>query len=134
MPRLKGNLTLVSAAGQGIDRAMVELFVKAGVEIRATDVNPKSHSDLTCHVEKLDFTNRAAVFNLIGSLRLDVLFSCAGVVHQGTVPSRTLFADSFEAARVKLFLRHKLKLYRLCAQLKHKLNPKNDIHKDVSCL
>ena len=35
----------------------------------ATDLKPELLSDLTCHVEKLDVTNREAIFDLIGTLK-----------------------------------------------------------------
>lgn len=86
MLRLKGKLALVTAAGQGIGRATAELFVKEGAEVIATDLNPALLSGLECHVEKLDVTDKGAIFSLIGSLpRLDVLFNCAGFVHHGTI-------------------------------------------------
>ena len=38
--RLKGKIAFVTAAGQGIGRAIAEAFVAEGAEVVATDLDP----------------------------------------------------------------------------------------------
>lgn len=84
--RLAGKTALITAAGQGIGRASAELFIREGAQVIATDLNPELLRGLTCRTERLDVTDRTAIFALIGSLeRLDVLFNVAGYVHHGTI-------------------------------------------------
>jgi 2-keto-3-deoxy-L-fuconate dehydrogenase len=45
--RLQGKRAFVTAAGQGIGRATVELFVREGAEVIATDINAASLESLT---------------------------------------------------------------------------------------
>ncbi len=84
--RLAGKTTLITAAGQGIGRAAAELFIQEGAQVIATDLDPLLLRGLTCRTEKLDVTDRAAIFALVGSLEaIDVLFNVAGYVHHGTI-------------------------------------------------
>ncbi|OWT56763.1 SDR family oxidoreductase [Candidimonas nitroreducens] len=85
--RLAGKLAVVSAAGQGIGRATASLFAREGATVIATDIKQKSLAGLQgCHTETLDVTDEAAVRALAGKLGpIDVLFNCAGYVHDGTI-------------------------------------------------
>jgi 2-keto-3-deoxy-L-fuconate dehydrogenase len=88
--RLKGKTALVTAAGQGIGHASVLALAAEGAQVWATDVNEKlleryaGVANVTAL--KLDVLDKAAIGALVAQLpALDVLFNCAGVVHNGTI-------------------------------------------------
>jgi len=85
--RLQGKLALVTAAGQGIGRAIAEAFIAQGAQVIATDVDAGKLAGLrTLWSRKLDVRSTPdieALANEIGAL--DILVNCAGYVHQGTV-------------------------------------------------
>src|SRR3546814_456998 len=85
--RLAGKVAVVTAAGQGIGRATAELFAKEGATVIATDINETLLADLKgCQVERLDVTDPAAVQALADRLGpVDILFNCAGYVHDGSI-------------------------------------------------
>ncbi len=87
MDRLKGKRAVVTAAGQGIGRAIAEAFRREGAEVLATDINEKALASLAgIATRRLDVTDGAAVAALAGELgAIDVLANCAGYVHQGTI-------------------------------------------------
>jgi 2-keto-3-deoxy-L-fuconate dehydrogenase len=85
MSRLAGKTALVTAAGQGIGRAIANRFVLEGATVIATDVNTALLEGFTGRVEKLNILEKPAIDKLISSLELDVLVNCAGVVHAGNV-------------------------------------------------
>ena len=87
--RLKGKTVLVTAAGQGIGKASAMALAEAGAQVCATDVDGKLLAEAFQGVANvttavLDVRDKAAIQQVIGGLpRLDVLFNCAGVVHNG---------------------------------------------------
>ncbi|MGB3025674.1 SDR family oxidoreductase [Paradevosia shaoguanensis] len=90
MADLNGKITLITAAAQGIGRASVEAFSRAGAKVIATDINAEKLRELdgipnvtTRVLNVLDAEAVSAAVAEIG--RIDVLFNCAGVVHNGTV-------------------------------------------------
>jgi len=88
--RLKGKTALVTAAGQGIGHASVMALAAEGAQVWATDVNEKLLERYAGVVNvtavKLDVLDKAAIGALFAKLpALDVLFNCAGVVHNGTI-------------------------------------------------
>ena len=85
--RLAGKRTLITAAGQGIGRASAELFIAEGAEVIATDRDEALLASLEgCATRWLDVTDKAAIDALAAELgALDVLFNCAGYVHNGTI-------------------------------------------------
>mgnify|MGYP001969624359 FL=1 len=90
---LKGKTALLTASGQGIGKATAEAFVKAGAYVIATDINEESLDNLkkTVHeTHKLDVTNQDAIRNLMKLIEEpNVLFNCAGIVHNGTILEST---------------------------------------------
>ena len=94
MERLTGKTALITAAGQGIGRASAERMAREGAKVIATDVNPALVADLAkvpgveAHV--LNVLDPAAITALIEKTGpVDILFNCAGVVHNGTVLEAT---------------------------------------------
>ena len=90
MADLNGKVVLITAAAQGIGRASVEAFVKAGAKVIATDINADKLSELDgmagVTTRVLDVLSAEAVKSAVAEIgRIDVLFNCAGVVHAGTV-------------------------------------------------
>ncbi len=81
---------LITAAAQGIGRASVEAFSRAGARVWATDIDEAGLSALATlpgvTTRRLDVLQEAAVQALVAEIgTVDVLFNCAGVVHAGTV-------------------------------------------------
>ncbi len=92
--RLKGKTALVTAAGQGIGRASALALAAEGAQVLATDVNAKLLEGYAgvAHVrtQALDVLDRAAIDRCVAGLdRIDVLFNCAGFVHNGTIEQAT---------------------------------------------
>jgi 2-keto-3-deoxy-L-fuconate dehydrogenase len=90
MDDLTGKIVLITAAAQGIGRASVEAFVKAGARVIATDVNTEKLAELDnmegVTTRRLDVLSADAVKQAVAEIgHIDVLFNCAGVVHSGTV-------------------------------------------------
>jgi 2-keto-3-deoxy-L-fuconate dehydrogenase len=88
--RLAGKTAFITAAGQGIGRAVAEAFVREGATVIATDLNPTLLEGLAalpgCTVERLDVTDAAAVAAAAARhTGVNVLFNGAGYVHAGSV-------------------------------------------------
>jgi 2-keto-3-deoxy-L-fuconate dehydrogenase len=88
--RLSGKTALITAAGQGMGRAVALAMASEGAVVHATDVNEKSLESLAgapgITTRKLDVLDDAAVASLVAGLPpLQILFNCAGFVHHGTI-------------------------------------------------
>src|SRR5262244_2309799 len=89
--RLKGKVALVTAAGQGIGRAIAAAFAAEGAKVIATDLDAGKLKGLRAAERRaLDVRSTAAVEALAKEVgrkhgALDVLANCAGFVHHGTV-------------------------------------------------
>lgn len=90
--RLAGKTAIVTAAGQGIGRAIAERFVTEGANLFASDLN----GDLVGTLQgattfALDATDPVAVNAYFGGFeKIDVLVHAVGYVHQGTIEDCTL--------------------------------------------
>ena len=89
-PRLQGKTAFITAAGQGIGRAIVEAFVREGATVIATDINAallQAVAQATgCQTRLLDVTDGAAVRAAAAEVGpVNVLVNAAGFVHAGTV-------------------------------------------------
>jgi len=87
---LTGKFTLITAAAQGIGRASAEAFARAGARVIATDINAEKLHELdgtpNIATRVLNVLDTAAVDEAVREIgRIDVLFNCAGVVHNGTI-------------------------------------------------
>jgi len=88
--RLEGKRAFITAAGQGIGRAIAERFVSEGAVVVATDLNADLLQDLVgAETKSLDVTDRAAVTDMVTGAAPDVLVNCAGFVHAGTIEEAT---------------------------------------------
>ena len=92
--RLAGKTAFITAAGQGIGKAVALAFAKEGANVWATDVNDKLLEGFkgvtnitTKKLDALDDQAIAAIAKEIGTIQ--VLFNCAGVVHHGTALDAT---------------------------------------------
>jgi 2-keto-3-deoxy-L-fuconate dehydrogenase len=87
--RLKGKLAFVTAAGQGIGRAIAEAFIAEGAKVIATDLEVDKLKNLKkATVFPLDVRTTAKVDALAKNVikkfgAPNILINCAGYVHQG---------------------------------------------------
>jgi 2-keto-3-deoxy-L-fuconate dehydrogenase len=88
--RLKGKIAFVTAAGQGMGRAGAVAFAAEGARVWATDLSATALASLAdtpnVTTQALDVTDGAAVARAAQAAGgVDVLFNCAGYVHNGTI-------------------------------------------------
>lgn len=88
--RLAGKTAFITAAGQGIGRAIAEEYVREGAQVTATDLNPALLEGLKgARCLGLDATDRDALQAAVREASPDILVNCAGFVHAGTVLDAT---------------------------------------------
>ncbi|MFL6695244.1 MAG: SDR family oxidoreductase [Ramlibacter sp.] len=92
--RLKNKTCLVTAAGQGIGRATTLAMAAEGAQVWATDVNASLlaayEGVANVRAMQLDVLDKAAIQKVVSQMpAIDVLFNCAGFVHNGTVLQAT---------------------------------------------
>lgn len=89
--RLAGKTAVVTAAGQGIGRATAMAFANEGASVWATDIHEPALKALAQESPKirtrvLDVRDSSTVESAAKELgAIQVLFNCAGFVHQGTI-------------------------------------------------
>ncbi len=87
--RLKGKTAFVTAAAQGIGRATALAFAAEGAQVYASDLNAAKLAEIVgpgIRTLVLDVRDTAAVRAAAEAIGpVDVLFNCAGFVHQGSV-------------------------------------------------
>ena len=89
MFEIAAETALVTAAGQGIGRAIAAALATAGAQVTASDINEQAFAKsddlqgVTCIT--LDVTDDAQVAECFAELRPDILINVAGIVHHGTI-------------------------------------------------
>jgi NAD(P)-dependent dehydrogenase (short-subunit alcohol dehydrogenase family) len=123
MNRLQGKTALVTASGQGMGHAAVLAFAREGANVIATDVKAplletfKGKSNIrTATLDVLDDKAVAAFVEQTGPV--DILFNCAGWVHQGTLLECTIedWDRSFDLNVRSMFVMTKAMLPKMAAK------------------
>ena len=88
--RLRNKRALVTAAGNGMGRAAALAFAREGAKVFATDINPGSleafAGNAAIVASRLDVTDQRMVEEYVEATGpVDILFNCAGWVHQGNL-------------------------------------------------
>ena len=85
--RLEGKRALVTAAAQGIGRAVAEAFAQEGAQVFAADINAEALRKVKgCQSVVIDVTDSDALNRAVPSLGdIDILFNCAGCVPTGSI-------------------------------------------------
>ena len=92
--RLKGKSALVTAAGQGIGKASVLAMAAEGAQVLATDRDAgllAAYAGVAnVRTAVLDVLDKDAIGKLVQGLdTINVLFNCAGFVHNGSILQAT---------------------------------------------
>jgi len=92
--RLNGKIIIITAAGQGIGHASALAMAREGATVWATDINADLlrgfDGQANIHTATLDVLRTEAVNALAQTIGcVDVLFNCAGYVHQGDILQTT---------------------------------------------
>jgi len=93
--RLKGKLALVTAAAAGMGRAAALAFAREGAQVIATDINAALLKEIEgkngIRITVLDMLDEKAVNAFVEKTgAVNILFNCAGWVHQGSLLDCTL--------------------------------------------
>jgi 2-keto-3-deoxy-L-fuconate dehydrogenase len=93
--RLSGKTAFVTAAAQGMGQAAALAFAREGARVWATDINAQQLKSLEgkdgIRTRPLDVTDEAAIARIAQEVGdLDVLFNCAGIVHNGSILDATV--------------------------------------------
>jgi len=88
--RLAGKVAFITAAGQGMGQAAALAFAREGAKVWASDLNAKTIGELEgkegIRTRVLDVTDEAAVAKVAKEVgEVDILFNCAGIVHNGSI-------------------------------------------------
>ena len=120
--RLAGKRALITAAGAGMGRAAALAFAREGAKVVATDVNADSLQSLAgkdgIETALLDVTSESAVNDFVGKTgAVNILFNCAGWVHQGALDQCSLadWDKSFNVNVRSMFLVCKAMLPKMAA-------------------
>lgn len=83
--RLSGKRAFITAAGQGIGRAIAEAYVREGAEVTATDLKADLLQGVPGTSFALDVTDKPALTRAVEAAAPDILVNCAGFVHAGAL-------------------------------------------------
>lgn len=111
--RLEGKRALVTAAGQGIGKATALAMVSEGAHVFATDINKDTLNELAdeasghglLEVFELNVLDNNSIENGITKSKPDILFNCAGFVHNGTILEATIeeWSEAWELNVTSMF-------------------------------
>ena len=111
--RLEGKRALVTAAGQGIGKATALAMVSEGARVFATDINKDTLNELAdeasghglLEVFELNVLDNNSIENGITKSKPDILFNCAGFVHNGTILEATIeeWSEAWELNVTSMF-------------------------------
>ena len=92
--RLAGKVAFITAAGQGMGQAAALAFAREGAKVWASDLNAKTIGELEgkegIRTKVLDATDEASIAKVAKEVGdIDVLFNCAGIVHNGSILDAT---------------------------------------------
>ena len=93
--RLTGKRALLTATGQGIGRATALAMLREGAEVFATDINEEALASLAeeagggLTTYLLNVRDDESVREGVARAKPDILFNCAGFVHDGTILQAT---------------------------------------------
>jgi len=100
--RLEGKKAFITAAGQGIGRASALAMAREGAQVIGTDINADALASLsaeqpTIETFVLDVLDPAAIEAAVARVGAapDIIFNCAGYVHNGTLLDTTEDAWDF---------------------------------------
>jgi len=88
--RLAGKTAFITAAAQGMGQAAALAFAHEGARVWATDVNAQQLKAMEgrdgIRTRELDVTDEPAIARIAQEVGdIDVLFNCAGIVHNGSI-------------------------------------------------
>jgi 2-keto-3-deoxy-L-fuconate dehydrogenase len=87
--RLAGKTAFITAAAQGMGNAAALAFAREGAKVWATDVSDKVKAlegKEGIRARQLDVTDEAAIVRIAQEVGdIEVLFNCAGIVHNGSI-------------------------------------------------
>ncbi len=84
--RLEGHRALVTAAGQGIGRAIASAFISEGAATTAVDIDLDALAGLDgATTARIDVRDAASLAALAATARFDILVNAAGWVHAGGI-------------------------------------------------
>src|SRR5437764_1265153 len=88
--RLAGKTAFITAAAQGMGQAAALAFAREGAKVWATDVNARELKTIEgrdgIRTRQLDVTDEPAIARIAQEVGdVDVLFNCAGIVHNGSI-------------------------------------------------
>jgi 2-keto-3-deoxy-L-fuconate dehydrogenase len=111
MTDLSHKTVLITAAAQGIGRASLLKLAAAGARVIGTDINEEALATLggigNVETRRLDVLDDTAVQETIAAVgAVDILFNCAGVVHNGALlESSNADLDFAQNLNVKAMIR-----------------------------
>ncbi len=87
--RLAGKTAFITAAAQGMGNAAALAFAREGAKVWATDLSDKVKAlegKEGIRTRQLDVTDESAIARIAQEVGdIDVLFNCAGIVHNGSI-------------------------------------------------
>lgn len=94
--RLQGKRAFITAAGQGIGKAIATAYVREGATVIATDLRAELLDIEGADTFALDVTDKKSLQAAVSGAKPDILVNCAGFVHAGTIIEAT--DDDFDFA------------------------------------